>query len=253
MHRIITVNDIVLLTEKQQVKKAILEQYDSIESFAETIGMSIKTIGPYLRGKKKLTENLKIKLVYALKKDYCEIVFNDMEQMKRYIDILEKNIKVHRIVESFEVMIYTKNICIEKNYSVLLARVNYLIGNCFYLQNNKEKFYDYYISAINILLKRAFNYDLLVYYESELAYILLQNQNIDMSKTYFSNALTHFQKYEGRLNDKTKFYFYYWYAIYLQSTGEYLESVQEYQKASKYAQKSYEIARIHMCMGFSNI
>lgn len=175
------VQNIVILTPREQIKKAILEKYTSLDEFAECIGLYPNSLKQYLRRKKLGSNIFKIKLTKALGMGYDEIVKSEKEQILEYVDQIVSNIDYYHKKEGVEVLKKLKAMCFEREmfeeYAVMLKE----IGIAYYLKNKLDKAEENIKLAINYLRHKGNkNY---LFYMSQLLFIYYEeNDFIKMKK-----------------------------------------------------------------------
>jgi len=164
----LSIDDIVLLTPGQQIKNIILKEYNSLDEFAEELGLYPVSLKQYLRSKKVGSSTFKIKVTQALGMGYDEIVKTEGEQIASYVNFVSDNIIKYNTKEDFKVLEKLRNMCIEYELTKEFGMMFRNFGRYYLGKNEVDKTIENMKIAINYLRNNN-SKDYLIKYMSELA------------------------------------------------------------------------------------
>lgn len=143
-------SDIKILTEGQQLEKAILKKYPNMAKdralieFANLADRSPNSIGRYTRSRIIESKSFKIRANVLSGAEFL----NEEEQIAKYIEIVYNNINEYDSEEDIRIFEKLRDICIEKNYNKKLAKVYLIISRYYSIINKSDISIEYYKLAI---------------------------------------------------------------------------------------------------------
>lgn len=239
-------DDIKIKSPREQIKESILEQYDSLDEFAELVNLYPDSLRRYLRST-KLPNSFRLKLVNQLNKGYDEIVLSEEQQLKKLVDIIYKNIEVYKDEDDINALKKLKDLCLERNIILETAKMNRNISIYYYKKNHLNSAVEYMRWAIGGI--KNDNY-FLAESISLLGLIYFCKHNYSKSKEILEDAQQLFLK----IKDNNILFHYYYrrgilYSCMYEKQKEKLElSINMFIKALKYTRE-----RSHLGFTIMNI
>jgi tetratricopeptide (TPR) repeat protein len=187
---LLTIKDIEILNDGQQIRKTILKDYCSIDDFYQQnniIKPSLKSFKSYLSSN-KVSDTFQILMVNLLKQSWSDIVKTEEEQMQYLVYLITKDINLYTKNNDLEMLEKLKNIC--KPHKVLYAIQYRNIGLYFY---NTFRYSDAVVCmllAIEILSSNCEEYDLIIEFYTDLLKVCFHERIYDKTKKLYAEINT---------------------------------------------------------------
>ncbi len=231
-------NDTQILTEGQQLEKAILAKYPSISKseavaeFSKLADRSPSSIDRYTRSRSIESKSFKIRAAKLLGYDFADIFLTEKEQIAKYIEVIKANISEYTAAEDIQLFMTLKDICFDGGYTSLLAEIYWCIA-MHYKNLSKANIAAEYIKHA-IFLYEGFNNPenklKVISLKSELGLLYLLDGDYKPAIAIFRELLA---DEEGLkiLDAQGMFLIYYRLGICLLDLGEYSQSRKYLEKA----------------------
>jgi tetratricopeptide (TPR) repeat protein len=243
----LTLEDIKILHPGEQIKRAILNKYGSLEEFAKDINMELSSVNVYCHCKPYGTQRFGYKLTKALDKSYNEIVLDEKGQINRNINTVWDDESQRARKLDIEVLKSLKEMCIRYNFTDELSKVHRLFSIYYRNINRISVAIDYIKTAIELIEKRK-NNDLLTTYYIDLIKLYSKNDESEKVVPLFSIV-------ENLINSEDiapKLKFKYFYRLGLFNINKDVQYAKElYKKALTHAKEKYEVGAALSCIGLA--
>ncbi len=225
----LTLSDIKILTEGQQIKNAILQKYSSIEEFAEEVMLYPDSLKRYLRSKKCGSATFRIKLTQAMGMGYYQIVLSPEEQIHRYVLNVTDNINDYNDEDSLLVLETLKNMCVKENMIIESAMMFRNIGMHYFSRSLNDSAIEFIKLSIMTIADRNMNC-LTIQYLLEIAMVYFYNLEYEKAKKSYEKAERLIS--DGvEVDQETLYYFYYRYGVLYNTIGRYERAKGMFEKA----------------------
>ncbi|MEF9934756.1 MAG: hypothetical protein RR539_04925 [Clostridium sp.] len=120
-------NQIKIISPGIQIKNKILEEFESIDSFAEKFSLYPETVHQYLFRKDLGSTSFKIKLTSAFNTGFNNIYKTEKDQIKEYVESITNNISQYNRVADEKMLDIVKNLCFKNEmfFEFILMCRNY--------------------------------------------------------------------------------------------------------------------------------
>lgn len=239
--------DIKIKSPGKQIKERILEQFESIEEFAQLVDLYPNSLQRYLRSR-KIPNSFKVKLVNVLNKGYDEIVLSENQQVRRLVESISENIEVYKGKNDIKILGRLKDLSIERNMVLETAKMNRNISLYYYDKEDISFAIEYMRLAISGIEN---NYSFLVSCISLLGLMYFFKHNYSKSKEVLEEA----EEFLPKINDnKILFYYYYrrgiLYSCMYEKEPDKLEMAKEmFIKSLNFAKEKFELGNSIMNIG----
>lgn len=233
------IKDIKILSEGQQVKKAILSKYKSLEEFVEdNCVVKHSTLIRYVKSKKIKSQQFKENLPVLLNMKYIDVFKTVEQQIEEYIEIVYLNIKRYNSVNDENFLEYLKQQCLKYNMNIALAKMYSCIGlNSLYTNNLDISIY--YIQK-SLRMYQDYNKDIFVTH-MQICLMVAYISNKQSKEAYEISLLIEDkfkdEFYIDKLNHK-----YLLYVYYMNTSTMYLDKLY-YNKALKMCHNALKYAQ----------
>lgn len=234
----LSLEDIEILHPGKQMKKAVLEQYKSVEEFALKTGMNLNSIKVYFRSKPYGSKQFRIKLVTILGKDYNDIVLDNEKQIKLFVATIIDNITEYKQEEDIVILDKVREYCLKCSLEEEASKMYKAIGLHYCYVNHAIKGIDHINHAIN-MIKESKNKSLLASHYIDLVKVYYQNGQYEKA-TEFYNIINEFLDM-SEFDNRT--YFQYYYRLGL------LYNKKQHDLAREFFIKSLKYARLNQEIG----
>ncbi len=234
--------DVRILGEGQQIRKAIEARYKDVRTYYESnnITMALSTFRSYLSKETNMSDTIRCIVTNTLGMDYAKVVLSTQQQITKYAQMIYDEIRKYNEDTDQEMMDYLIEETKKENMQLETAMMYRAKARNYYYTNWIDNTESNYQFAIDNLPKEEI--DKLVFFYCELAFIL-QNENLmEKSHRKFRIAEEHIRKNKESLSSTTLFYYYYWRGIYYLSEDKYDTARKYFEEAIKHAVKNYEKA-----------
>lgn len=112
----LTLQDIVILHEGQQVRKKIEEKYGTLQNFYESgdsEGLSLKAIRNYCSSSIVESKNFKLLLIEKLGIGWNQFVLSEIDQVYKFVKDISENIHIYTADEDYEVLNSVSQLCVK--------------------------------------------------------------------------------------------------------------------------------------------
>lgn len=238
--------DIKVLSEGQQIEKAILRDYENLQEFAAAIGMNYQTVKKYLRQENGGSGRFKQIMIQSLKISYFEIVRSKQQQVMRLVDQVSKNIKEYKNDTDLEMLEKLKDRCIELKLTTELAKMYRAIGMYHFNRNETYSAISFLQVAIDMVGQEKEKH-LLAVYCSELGLVYFVKCDYEKAKSLYEEVQRQINS-GVQLERKELFLHYYRYGLYFGNKQDFESAKFLLNKALKNADENKDI-----CMAIMNI
>ncbi len=238
----LTLRDVKILGEGPQMKKHIKEKYKTIQAFYEQINakMAYDTFRSYMHRETINSDPFKCLVTKALNMSYTDIVLSKPEQIRKHVQNIYDNIWLYNEEKDQKILDYLLEQCKEQSMSIETAMMyRAKARNCYYT-HKINYFIEFYEYAMEKLPK--FDTNRYIFFYCELAYALVRENLLDRADKKFRDIQDLIEKYQGRLDNNTMHYYYYWRGVMYLNIGKITIAREYFEKAMEYAVKNYEKA-----------
>lgn len=144
----LNLKNIKIKSPGKQIKEAILDEFESIDEFAELVDLYPSSLKRYLRSN-KVPNSFKVKVVNELSKGYDEIVLSETEQLRSFVEDILDNIDLYKDENDIKILIKLKDSCLERNMTSEIAKMNRNISMYYYNKNDMSFAIEYMRLAIS--------------------------------------------------------------------------------------------------------
>jgi tetratricopeptide (TPR) repeat protein len=247
----LTKDDIKILSEGMQVRKVVLDRYETIENFISSNDLLISpdTLKNYMREKVIKSEKFKCSLVRIFNQDYSKIALNEKDQIANYADDIAQNIVEYTEDTDIEILEYMRDRCLELHINVPAAKMYRSIGMYNFYRNNGSAAIDCLKLAVSMVENRNEN-SLLISFLSELGLIYFYEVQYVKAKQIYDIVDSKISKADN-LDNKIRFLHYYRKGVLHNNTSEYTVARDSFQNALKYASNNHETGTALMNIGLT--
>jgi tetratricopeptide (TPR) repeat protein len=231
--------DIVLLNEGQQAKRLIESRFGSLKSFYEKVnthGLSLKAIRNYCCYQKISSDAFKFLLINEFDMSWNEIVLDDINQIKKYVDAIYTYIFLYK--EENDLKLFEKLDELAKQYNMTNERA--ILKRCmakyYFYMNNSAKTIELYHDALDIVSNICFSTAIIL--NVELADHLFMERRCDESQIYYKIAESYINK--ANISEGALYVYYYRMGVMLNTSGQYQQAREHFQKALNYGKINTE-------------
>jgi len=251
MYKKLTKNDIEILHEGQQIKRAVMKKFGSVEEFAKAgnVFLSLDTINNYLRRSKIDSDKFKYRLTIAFMQGYDEFVKTPEQQMKMFTDDIYTHITDYHDEEDINVIDKLKTLCEEYSLKFELAKTHLIIGMYYRQRNEFGKAYSHLqIAEGELQLRNANQLLVSLYAEQAVTYFYAKE---------YKNAERLYSKIEMRIADcseldnRALFNYLYYIGILYNNNSKHELAHGFFLKALEYANAGLEHGSVVMNIGLS--
>ncbi|MGE5630475.1 MAG: tetratricopeptide repeat protein [Caulobacteraceae bacterium] len=240
-------DNILVMPENEQIKKAILDKYNSIVEFSYDIKLKHSTVNKYLNSKSGGSIVFKKQLSNILGKNYDEIVLTDQQQIDRMVEHITENIKEYNLGSDLAVLEKLKNLCIKNRMTINMAKMYRNIGMYHFYRNNSSIAISTLQFAID-LLKKDNCTNLLIAYYSDISLIHFYNREYLYARMYNEEIEGQLPRAHS-LEKRVLYLHYYRYGVLLSNMQEYELSKEKLEKSLEYAVTERDICLTTMNIG----
>lgn len=247
----LNVEDIVILGQGQQIKRAIIEKFGSIDEFIRlgNITISRNTIDNYLRRSEIISDKFKFKIYQTFNMGFDEIIKSPEQQIKVYTDEVYTHITNYRDAEDIKVLNKIFNLSESYNLGLEIAKMQLIIGMHYRLRTDNVKAYEYYKLAENKLqLRNAHKYLITLY--AELATVYFNAKETSKAEELYNKIELHMADCK-ELDSRMLFNYLYNIGILYNNNSKYELAYNLFSKALAHANPGLEYGSVIMNIGLS--
>ncbi len=234
--------DIKIKSQGKQIKEKILEKFNSLDEFANLIDLYPDSLRRYLRSA-KMPNSFKLKLVNKLNMGYDEIVLSDIQQITGLVENVFENIEAYRDEKDIKVLKRLKELCLENNMSLEIAKMNRNISIYYYNKKDMGFAIEYMRWAIGGVKN---DYDFLVSSMSLLGLMYFFKHDYSKSKDILEKA----EVFLPKLKDNSMLFYYYYRRGVLYSCM-YAEDPEKIEVSKKMFVEALSFAKENFQLGFA--
>lgn len=246
-----TVGDIQIKTNAEMITEAILEKYDSLDSFLVVFGKSKRYFLDNVNHKHLGSAQFKIKLLTVLDKGFESLLLSENEQLSKIAEDIEQAFGSYSEDDDMHTLKALTDLCLSKGLAINASRAYKLLGN--YHQKRKESDSAKQAYETAIALAKSKNAESLLF-ESycELGFLLFRNAE-------FNNSIAVYTLAENMLynnvhfDNKLLYKYYYRVGLYHnhEMIGQFRSGCDFLEHAIKYTEDKIEIGKLYLNIGFS--
>jgi len=251
MYKKLTLKDIKILHDGQQIKKAILEEFGCIENFMDVgvVQLSKDTIESYLRRNIINSDRCKYKVMVAFNKNYHEIVRTTEEQIQSLTDTSYANITKYRDEEDIKVLEKILALCESYDYKLEIAKAHLVIG-MYYGMNKRFNDACNHLQIAENEFQNHKAYHLLITVYSEQAVAYFYSNEHEKAEHLYNKIKKDIDKCRD-LDDRTLFNYLYNVAILYSSNKKQLIAEEFFTESLRHAMPGLERGSVIMGIGLS--
>ncbi len=210
-----TLEDVKMVGEGPQIRKAIEQRFGTVEKFYEAHGgitNKYNTLLNYLSRKVIVSGSFKYKITLIFNTDYTSLYEDPQKQIKRHVQNIYDNISKYDQEDDQETFDYLLRLCKKEDMTTeaaLLYRAK--ARNCF--NTNKLNFcVEFYEFALGLL--QIYDMNRKVFFLCELADDFVRENLMDRAEQKYKYAGDLVRLHKKKLDNNTLFFYYYWKGIY---------------------------------------
>lgn len=243
----LTLKDLQLKKAGEYIKDAILQKYNSIDSFANEINRYASSVKSYLRQKECGSHKFKIMLMNKLGKSYDEIVKTKEFQLIQMVDNISSHVDEYNSKDDIIILEKLKDMCMNANLEVEFARMLHIIAMYHNIFNKRQSSIELLKHAISIMkYHKQLNYQIIAMSDLGLLYYL--EHEYEKAKQVFFET----EKYIDVVNNKDRFFIFYRFGIVLNNIGLCTLAREKFNKSLEYADTKYDMANSVMNIGLTH-
>ncbi len=242
----LTLDDIKLKPPGKQVKEAVLEHFEDLDSFASAIGMERRTLRQYLHERRLGSDTFKIRLSRLLDKGIDEIVKSDKEQIKEKVAAIHEGISIYKSPEDLQVLTKLKDLCVKYNLYSDIAKMQRNLAMYHFYRNNIAKAMGLMESAIDTISNSRY----VIRWKSELGLMYFYKCEYKESKRFY-DEVGEVLSDNDLIDDATKYLHYYRYGILQNNTNHPALAQPLFEKSLEYAETNTDKGDSIMNIGIS--
>lgn len=225
----LTLDDIIIKSQEQQLKEKILKDFKSIEEFADAIDLNEAVVNKILNDKKICSGKFKLKIKKVFNQGFKEIVKTEKEQVLSFAKHIFENVEIYDAFTDLYIFEKVEELCKKykvKNGFVLMKRN--IAMHYFYRKNIKEA-----IKIINNTIDETIGHKLCnynSYFRIDLALMHFYELNYEKAMTILNNIKINSIK-DNEFKDKVLFKYYYSLGVIYNNTLDFDRAKNMFEKA----------------------
>lgn len=244
----LNLKDIKLRSAGYYVKNEILQKYDSIEAFADSINIYKDSVCKYLDSSKLGSATFKLKLVQCLDKGLNDIIITKESQIRNWVNDITNNICLYRSKDDIELLQKVKGLCIKYELQVETAKTLRAISTNNFYNNNSSTAIELLKLSIEILDNENEN-KLVFEYTSELALVYFYENDFKKANEIMRNIRYLISIYE--FNNEVLHLYYYRLGQILRLLNKNKDAQEMFIKAFEYGYDNYYKGKALMNIGIT--
>ncbi len=211
----LTLEDVKMVGEGPQIRKAIEQRYGTVEKFYEAhsdITKKYNTLINYLGRQVIISDTFRSKITLILNTDYTSLYEEPQKQIKRHVQRIYDNISKYDHEDDQQTFDYLLELCKKEDMTTEAAMLYRARARNSFNINKINFCVEFYEFALGLLQ----NYDMnrKVFFLSELADDLVRENLMDRAEPKYKYAGDLVRLHKKKLDNNTLFFYYYWKGIY---------------------------------------
>ncbi len=247
----LTLEDVKIIGEGPQIKKAISEKYNSPKDFYERfkVTKTYTTFASYLSKEVITSHTFKCSITIALDVDFPSLFVTRQKQIKKHVQSIYENIRQYNQESDLPVLDYLLEQCKKENLSTETSMMYRAKARNYYYTNRIHHCEEFYNCAVETLPEDEINKK--IYFQCELADDLFRENLIEKSEKNYKYIEQLVQLYKSKLDSSTLFYYHYWRGISYMLLNKDKKARELFKTAAEYAEKTCEKAGVVANIGLT--